>query len=160
MTFTACAMTVVGVGTVIGALVSGKLADRFGAASVLVIALLIFGAGLAIGTFTQSVAILGAAFPVIALSGGAALALPYALLMTLIPSRSHGAVAGLFDVSSGVGTLLGPTITGAAIDVLRPLFGATHGYGAMWPVLSVSILASTTMIWRASTLAQHRPKRK
>jgi MFS family permease len=156
MKFTACAMAVVAVATIVGALVSGKLADRYGVPEVLLIALTVLGAGLALGTFTHSVVLLGAVFPVIALSGGAAIALPYAPLMNLMPSRSHGAVAGLFDVSSGVGTLLGPTITGAAIDIFRPLFRSTSGYGAMWPVLSMSILAGAVMLRRASTLAKDR----
>jgi len=153
MKFTACAMTVVALGTVVGALVSGKLADRYGASPVLLTALTIFGTGLALGTFSHSVVVLGAAFPVIALAGGAAVALPYALLMTLMPSGSHGTVAGLFDVSSGVGTLLGPTLTGVAVDIFRPFFLSTHGYGAIWPVLSLSILASTLMLWRVGKLA-------
>jgi MFS family permease len=153
MKFTACAMVVVTLGTVIGALASGKLADRYGAARVLLISLTVFGGGLAVGTFSTSVVVLGAAFPIIALSGGAAFALPYALLMKLMPPGSHGTVAGLFDVSSGIGTLLGPTITGVAIDALRPVFGSTHGYSAMWPVLSLSVLASALMLRRASALA-------
>ncbi len=152
MQFTAGAMMVVAVGSVVGALLSGKLADKFGVARVLGIALAGFGVGLAVGTFSKSVAVLGTAFPVIALCGGAAIALPYALLMRLSPSRSHGTVAGLFDVSSGLGTLLGPTLTGVAIDLLRPFFGSTHGYAAMWPVLSVSVLASAVLLWRASAL--------
>ena len=153
MNFTACAMTVVALGTVVGALVSGKLADRFGTARVLSIALTVFGIGVALGTFSHSVVLLGAAFPLIALSGGAAIALPYALLMKLMPSGSHGIVAGLYDVSSGVGTLLGPAITGIAIDLLHPLFASTHGYAAMWPVLSVSVLASTVLLRRAGAIA-------
>jgi MFS family permease len=152
MKFTAGAMTVVALGTVIGALVSGKLADRFGTARILSIALTIFGIGIALGTFSHSVVLLGAAFPLIALSGGAAIALPYALLMKLMPSGSHGTVAGLYDVSSGVGTLLGPAITGIAIDLLHPLFASTHGYAAMWPVLSVSVLASTVLLRRAGAI--------
>ena len=153
MNFTAGAMTVVALGTVIGALVSGKLADRFGTAHVLSIALTVFGIGVALGTFSHSVVLLGAAFPLIALSGGAAIALPYALLMKLMPSGSHGTVAGLYDVSSGVGTLLGPAITGITIDLLHPLFASTHGYAAMWPVLSVSVLASTVLLRRAGAIA-------
>jgi MFS family permease len=154
MTFTAGAMTVVALGTVVGAIVAGKLADTLGTAHVLSIALTVFGVGLAVGTFSRSVVILGAAFPIIALSGGAAIALPYALLMRLMPSGSHGTVAGLYDVSSGVGTLLGPAITGVAIDLLHPLFASTHGYAAMWPVLSVSVLASTVILRRAGALTQ------
>lgn len=159
MGFTACAMTVVALGTVSGALVSGRLADRYGVAPVLLISLTAFGAGLALGTFSRSIVVLGAAFPFIALAGGAAVALPYALLMNLMPSKSHGVVAGLFDVSSGVGTLLGPTITGVTIDLLRPLFGSTHGYGAMWPVLSVSILGAASVLRRASA-ATREPEMK
>jgi MFS family permease len=150
MTFTAGAMTVVAVGTVVGALVSGKLGDRYGPGRVLPVALCIFGVGLAVGTFSTSVVVLGIAFPFIALSGGAAAALPYALLLQLTPSKKHGIVAGLFDASSGIGTLLGPMLTGISIDLLRPLFPASHGYAAMWPVLSLSVIGSTVILWRAS----------
>jgi MFS family permease len=149
MNFTAGAMTVVAVGTVVGALVSGKLGDRYGPARVLSVALCIFGVGLAVGTFSTSVAVLGVAFPFIALSGGAAVALPYALLLQLTPNKKHGIVAGLFDASSGIGTLLGPTLTGLSIDLLKRFFPASHGYAAMWPVLSLSVIASTAILWRA-----------
>jgi MFS family permease len=159
MTFTAGAMTVVAVGTVVGALLSGKLGDRFGPARVLPLALCAFGVGLAVGTFSTSVVALGIAFPFIALSGGAAVALPYALLLELTPTKKHGIVAGLFDASSGVGTLLGPTLTGVSIDLLRPLFPASHGYSAMWPVLSLSVIGSTVILWRASHRHLRHPPR-
>jgi len=154
MTFTAGAMGVVAVGAVVGALVSGKLADRYGPTHVIWIALLLFGVGLGLGTFSTSIVVLGAAFPLIAIAGGAAFALPYALLMRLMPSKSHGTMAGLFDVSSGVGTLLGPTVAGAAIGLMHPLFTSTRGYGAMWPVLSVAVLVSTVLLWRAGALGE------
>jgi MFS family permease len=147
MTFTAGAMVVVALGTVVGALLSGKLGDRFGPGRVLALALCVFGGGLAVGTFSTSVPVLAVAFPFIALAGGAAVTLPYALLLELTPDKKHGIVAGLFDASSGVGTLLGPTLTGLSIDLLRPYFPASRGYAAMWPVLSVSVLASTTILW-------------
>jgi MFS family permease len=150
MTFTAGAMTVVAVGTVVGALISGKLGDRFGPGRVLRISLGVFGVGLAVGTFSTSVPVLAVAFPFIALSGGAAVALPYALLLELTPTKKHGIVAGLFDASSGIGTLLGPTLTGLAIDLLRPLFPASHGYAAMWPVLSIAVVGSTLIVPRGS----------
>lgn len=149
MTFTAVAMIVVAVGTVVGALASGKLGDRYGAGRMLCIFLFVFGGGLAVGTFSTSVIILGAAFPIIAICGGAAVALPYALLMQLAPAKKHGIVAGLFDASSGVGTLLGPALTGLSIDLLRRFFPSSHGYSAMWPVLSVAVLASAAIMQRA-----------
>jgi MFS family permease len=155
MTFTAGAMTVVAVGTVVGALISGKLGDRYGPGRVLSLALCVFGVGLAVGTFSTSVPVLGVAFPFIALSGGAAVALPYALLLQLTPSEKHGIVAGLFDASSGIGTLLGPTLTGFSIELLRPLFPASHGYAAMWPVLSLSVIGSTVILWRARDAPPH-----
>lgn len=154
MTFTAGAMTVVAVGTVVGALLSGKLGDRFGPGRVLAISLCVFGIGLSVGTFSTSVPVLAVAFPFIALAGGAAVALPYALLLELTPDKKHGIVAGLFDASSGVGTLLGPTLTGLAIDVLRPYFPASHGYAAMWPVLSLSVIGSTIILWSAGNTAR------
>jgi hypothetical protein len=63
---------------------------------------------------------------------------------------SHGASAGLFDVSTGAGSLLGPLATGAAVDVLYPLFRATDGYGAMWPVLGTSTLLSLLFLKEGS----------
>jgi MFS family permease len=146
MTFTAVAMIVVAVGTVVGALASGKLGDRYGAGRMLCLFLFVFGGGLAVGTFSTSVFVLGCAFPVIAICGGAAVALPYALLMQLAPAKKHGIVAGLFDASSGVGTLLGPALTGLSIDLLRPIFPSSHGYSAMWPVLSIAVLGSAAIM--------------
>jgi MFS family permease len=149
MKFIAGAMTVVAVGALVGTLVTGKLADRYGAARVLARTLVVFGLGLVLPTFSKSTMLLGAELPLIAFCGGAAVTLPYAILMQLMPARSHGTAAGLFDVSGGIGTLLGPAITGAAIDLLRPLFASTEGYAAMWPVLSASALASIAMLRRA-----------
>ena len=146
MTFTAGAMAVVALGTVVGGLVAGKLADRWGTARVLESALLAFGIGLALPAFSNSTMILGASLPVIAFCGGAAVVLPYALLMRLMPERSHGAAAGLFDVTGGIGTLAGPAITGLAIDVFGPFFASTRGYAAMWPVISLSAVASVVLL--------------
>lgn len=147
MSFTAGAMAVVAFGTVVGALVAGKLADKHGPGRVLCIALVLFGGGLIVGSFTTSVPILGVAFPIIALSGGAAFALPYAFLLRIAPEGRHGIVAGVFDASSGVGTLLGPALTGVAVDVFGRFFPA-HGYAAMWPVLSIAVLASAAILRR------------
>jgi MFS family permease len=151
MDFIARAMAVVAVGAVAGALAVGKIADQYGPARVLTSTLVVFGLGLALPTFSSSIAILGAELPLIAFCGGAALVLPYAVLMPLMPTRSRGTVAGLFDVSGGIGTLLGPAITGAAIDVMRPLFPSTKGYAAMWLVLSISALTSVATLRHAES---------
>jgi MFS family permease len=157
MTFTACAMTVVAVGTVTGALTSGKLGDKFGPGPVLTVALAVFGGGLLVGTFSTKVAVLAVAFPFIAFAGGAALALPYAVLLERAPPKKHGVVAGLFDASSGVGTILGPTLTGLSIDLFRSHFPASHGYAAMWPVLSISVLSATLVLGRTKPRREGAP---
>jgi MFS family permease len=148
MKFTAAMMAVVAGGAALGALVIGKLADHHGTLRVLTISLSVFGLGLFLPAFSSSLFLLGPAFPIIAFTGGAALVLPYALLMRTGPARSHGALAGLYDVSGGLGTLLGPAITGAAIDLLHPLFASTQGYAAMWPVLGVSTLTGIAVLRR------------
>ena len=150
ITFTAVAMIVVAVGTVVGALLSGWLGDRYGAGRVLSISLVIFGVGLSVGMVTNNVLLLGAAFPVIAICGGAAIALPYAVLTQIAPRHRHGISAGLFDTSSGIGTLLGPALTGIAIDALGRFFPGSHGYAAMWPVLAASVLGSVFFLRAAS----------
>jgi MFS family permease len=148
MAFTSAMMAIVACGAIAGALLAGRLADRYGAARVMRISLVVFGAGLSLPAFSSSTVILGAALPIIALSGGAASVVPYTLLMRLMPPRSHGAVSGLFDLANGAGTLLGPAITGAAIDLFQPVFAGTHGLAGMWPVISVSALASAAVLRR------------
>ncbi len=155
MAFTSAMMGIVAGGAIAGALVAGKLADRHGAARIMRLSLAVFGVGLCLPTFSSSTVVLGSALPIIALCGGASSVLPYAVLMRLMPPRSHGAAAGLFDLSNGLGTLLGPALTGAAIDLLHPLFASTHGLAAMWPVISVSALLSAAVL-RAGTRAPAR----
>ena len=160
MTFTAGAMTVVAAGTVVGALISGKLGDRYGPGRVLSIALCVFGVGLSVGTFSTSVPVLAVAFPFIALAGGAAVALPYALLLELTPTeearhrrgpvrreqrRRHPARPDAHRRS--------PSISCARI------FPASHGYAAMWPVLSLSVVGSTIILWRRGQ-SQGRPRER
>src|SRR5262249_31152380 len=102
---------------------------------------------------SSSPVVLGAALPILSLMGGAALVLPYAWLTRLMPAERHGAGAALFDVSNGAGTLLGPVIAGASIDLLGPLFPSTKGYAAMWLPISASVLLCVAVLGCA------RPKR-
>jgi MFS family permease len=148
MDFTALMMAILTAGVLAGSFVTGRLADRYGTSRVLAVTLTVFGAGLFLPAVSSSTLVLGAAFPIIAFSGGATIALPYALLLPLMPSGKHGATAGLYDVSSGMGTLLGPGLTGAAIDVLHPFFVSTKGYAGMWPVLGTCTLASVLLLRR------------
>jgi len=142
MLFSAAVMGVVAAVALVAAPVAGKLADRYGPGRVMEVGLAVFGLGLTVPIFARSAALLVAALPLIAWGAVTAMTLPYALLMREMPPESHGAASGLYDVSGGLGELLGPLLTGVAIDVLGPLFPSTHGYAAMWTVVSASALTS------------------
>ena len=59
----------------------------------------------------------------------------YALLIPLMKDDDHGLTTGLYSVSRGVGTALGPLLAGIAIEVLNGgFFAGTEGYQAMWGV--------------------------
>lgn len=131
-----------------GALLTGELADRFGRLRVMYVGLWVYGISLLVPAFTTSTPLLIAAIPVIALGGGMIMSLPYALLMPLMPAGEHGALTGVYSVSRGFGTLLGPLLAGLAIQLLGPYFDATQGYAAMWLVISAAILVSLTMMRR------------
>jgi MFS family permease len=124
------------------ALGSGKLADRFGATSVLQVALPIYGLGMALPLLFAKPWVVALSIPFLAVGGGVIMALPYALLMPLMPDDEHGALTGFYSLSRGLGTWLGPLLGGVAVSALAGVFPATHGYQAVWGVCGVSVLLS------------------
>jgi Na+/melibiose symporter-like transporter len=128
--------------------VSGKLADRLGRARVMQAALLVYGVGLLVPLVTTSTWVLAAAVPLVAFGGGAIMTLPYALLQPLMPEDRHGALSGLYSLSRGAGTALGPLLGGVAIAAASGPLAATHGYAAIWPVCAVAVLASLPFVRR------------
>jgi MFS family permease len=157
--FSALCMGIVGGGALVAAPVAGLLADRYGPTRVMRIMLAVFGVGLWAATFTRSDAWLFAELPIVGFGGAMALSLPYSILMRIIPRENHGASAGLFDVSGGAGSLLGPVLTGAAIDVLHPLFPSTDGYAAMWPLIGSATLLSIPFLMRDQGIEAGTPSR-
>jgi MFS family permease len=131
-----------------GALVSGKLADRHGGLRVMRVGLWVYGIGLLVPALTRTPAILLPALPVIAAGGGMIMGLPYALLIPLMPEGDHGALTGVYSLSRGVGTMLGPLLAGFVIEIAGPLYPSTNGYGAMWLVVAGAILASIPVLGR------------
>jgi MFS family permease len=100
------------------------------------------------------------AAPFIALGGGVLMALPYALLMPLMPAKSHGGLTGFYSLSRGIGTMLGPLCAGAAIQLLRTPLSSTHGYAAMWAVCGGSVLLSIPFLrWMRTSEADRRKLR-
>jgi predicted MFS family arabinose efflux permease len=128
--------------------VSGKLADRFGAIAVMRIALIVYGLGLLVPFLVTAKPVIALAAPVIAFGGGVVMTLPYALLIPLMDDDEHGLSTGLYSLSRGIGTALGPLLAGVAIQVLAGAFGTTQGYQAMWGVCAVAVLASVPVLGR------------
>jgi MFS family permease len=136
------------------ALASGKLADRYGPLRVLGYALPVYGAGFLVPFVFSSPYLVAAAVPFIAVGGGVLMALPYAVLMPLMPDDEHGALTGYYSFSRGLGTWLGPLCGGLAITVLAGAFTGTQGYQAVWGVCAAAALVSLLPL-RALARAEH-----
>jgi MFS family permease len=126
----------------LGAIVSGKLGDRIGRIRTMRVGLWLYGLALIVPIFTRSSALLIATVPIIAFGGGLTMTLPYAILIPLMPEDSHGILTGFYSLSRGLGLMLGPLLAGGAIELLKASFTDTHGYAAMWIVVSAAILLS------------------
>jgi MFS family permease len=120
----------------VGALVSGKIGDNLGRARVMRVALVVYGLGLMIPFLSTVPWVVALAAPLVAFGGGVTMSLPYALLMPMMPRGAHGAVTGLYSLSRGVGTSLGPLLAGVAIEA------AGEDYRWTWLVCGAAILVS------------------
>jgi MFS family permease len=140
---------------VLGAAVaSGRLADRFGTRRVLRLGLPIYGLGLLVPFLSAAPLLVALSTPFIAIGGGVIMALPYAVLMPLMPAESHGLMTGLYSFSRGIGTWLGPLLGGAAIALASTVFEATDGYQAVWGVCSLAVLTSLLFLPRRARPAE------
>lgn len=147
-------MVLVAAIAVVAAPIAGHLADRRGVLRVVRAAAAVFGCGLALPALTSSTAILLPALVMTGAGGAVTMTLPYAMLASRLPRSSHGAGAGLYDFSRGLGVLAGPLLAGAAIDLARPWLASTAGYGAMWLVCSASVLAGVALLPADETRAR------
>jgi MFS family permease len=141
-------MAIVAVVAVVAAPLAGWLADRFGALRVTRLALGVYALGMLLPSFTRSLWVLIPAMPLVGFGGTVVMTLPYTLLAQSSRQQSPGQIAGWYELSRGVGVIIGPIVTGAAIDVLRPVFRETQGYGAMWLVQGLALLASLLLLPR------------
>jgi Na+/melibiose symporter-like transporter len=132
----------------LGAFGGGRLADRFGRVRVMRLALPVYGGGLLIPFLVTSPVAVAVAAPFIAIGGGVLMALPYALLIPLMPDGRHGALTGYYSLTRGLGTWLGPLIAGLAISALAGPFSATRGYQATWGVCAAAVLLSLVPLRR------------
>jgi MFS family permease len=141
---TTAALIIGGVALVVlfAALAAGALADRYGATRVLATALPVYGLGFLVPLLFSAPVVVAGAIPFIAIGGGVIMALPYAVLIPLMPDDERGALTGYYSVSRGLGTWLGPLLGGLAITGLAGVFEATNGYQAVWGVCALATLAS------------------
>jgi MFS family permease len=130
----------------VGAVVSGKVADRAGRLRTMHAGLWLYGLALIVPVFVRTPAALVPAAFVVAFGGGLTMTLPYAILMPLMPREHHGVLTGFYSLSRGLGVMLGPLLAGAAIQLSGSLFRSTHGYAAMWIVASAAILLSIPLL--------------
>ncbi len=127
---------------------SGRLSDRFGPVAVMRWSLVVYGIGMLIPFFVANKVVVGCAAPLVGFGGGVVMTLPYALLIPLMKDDDHGLTTGLYSVSRGIGTALGPLLAGVAIGVLDGVFTKTDGYQAMWGVCAASVLLSIPVLGR------------
>lgn len=139
--FAAVCISAVAVCMFLGAPFAGKFADRYGKVKVASIAALVFGIGITVPIFTTQIWVMAPILPIAALGGATVLTLPYAILMPMMPEDQHGKLTGLYSTSRGIGLMLGPLLTGAAVGLTRHWLPA-RGYSAMWLVCSLAMLLS------------------
>lgn len=144
----------------VGAVTSGKIADRVGLASTMQSGLLVYGLALVVPIVTTNHAALIAAAPFIAFGGGMTMTLSYAVLIPLMPRDMHGLLTGFYSMSRGIGLMLGPLLGGVAIEALHGTFSSTHGYAAVWIVTSVSLLASIPVLRAMRTVRSSSQRRR
>ena len=135
------------------AVLSARLADRHGRLRAMTLTLPIYGLGLLVPAFTDSIAILIPVMLIVGFGGGVVMTLPYALLQPLMPEGRHGTLTGFYSLSRGIGTALGPLAAGITIEVLEGTFSSSHGYAAMWLVCGGAILLSLPALLRLRQLA-------
>jgi MFS family permease len=142
-------LAVVAGGYVVAAVGSGPVADRVGLARFIFACSWVYGIGLLLGGLATEWHswYYALVFPM-ALAGGAVMTQAWALLFTLMPDRHRGAISGLATMTKGLGLLVGPLLAGAAIDLSSPILDETEGYGALWPVCALPILAAIPLVYR------------
>lgn len=138
---------VAAIGIVIMAPLAGKIGDKYGHVKTLTIAAAVYGFGALSAGLTQRYWVIFMV-PIVAAAATFTMILPYATLMKLIGHDRHGAASGLFGLSRGIGSFLGPLLTGVAIVVCRGLFPSTDGYAAFWWVAGILTILSLFFVVR------------
>jgi predicted MFS family arabinose efflux permease len=132
----------------VGAALAGRLAERFGTRRVIRATAVTYGAPMIVPLLFDDTGLLVPMIPLIAASAGIMMALPYAMLIPMMPRADHGLLTGIYSMSRGVGIVLGPLLAGAAIEAQQAL-GTPLGtveYSALWLVAGLLLLASVPLL--------------
>lgn len=132
-----------------GAVILGRLGDRFGHAQLLEVGGLITGLGLAAGFFVRDVPGAIALLLVTGVGASTMIALPYPLFASMAGEETVGRDTGLYVLALGVGRIVAPLIVGATIDLSRPLFPELRGYPMMWPVAGLLAIGGVLALRRS-----------
>lgn len=140
-------LAVVAAGYIVAAATVGRLASSHGTARVIFVACVVYGGLLWVGVFPSHWHwyYLALVF-VVAVAAGAVMTLAWSLLYEVMPEGERGSSAGLGDATKGAGLLLGPALTGLAIDLAQHWLSTTNGYAIMWPVLALPILVTLPVV--------------
>ncbi|MGE0248790.1 MAG: MFS transporter [Thermoleophilia bacterium] len=134
----------------VGAALAGRLADRFGTGAVVRAAAIAYGAPMIVPFLFDQPAALIPAVPLIGASAGIMMALPFAMLIPMMPAAGHGLLTGVYSMSRGVGVIAGPLLAAAAITAQNALdlpLG-TVSYSALWLVAGLLLVASVPLVRR------------
>ena len=87
----------------VGAALAGRLAERFGTRRVVRATAVTYGAPMVVPFLFDDPALLVPMIPLISASAGVMMALPYAMLIPMMPRADHGLLTGVYSMSRGVG---------------------------------------------------------
>ena len=144
-----------GLFVLLGAALAGRLAERFGTRTVVRATAVTYGAPMIVPFLFDQTGLLLLMIPIISASAGVMMALPYAMLIPMMPRAGHGLLTGVYSMSRGVGVVVGPLLAGAAVEAQRSLGHplGTVDYSALWLVAGLLLLASVPVLG-------HRPWRR
>jgi NNP family nitrate/nitrite transporter-like MFS transporter len=128
--------------------VGGWLSDRFEPTRVLVVALLVVGAGAVVQAFTPALAPVGTvAFLSMAAALGAGSGATFALVALLAPANKVGSVTGVVGAAGGLGGFVPPLLMGS-------IYGRYGSYAIGLALLAVvaaaALLLATTVVRRSA----------
>lgn len=109
-----------------------------------------YGGGMLVPLFSQATWVIAVVLPV-AFAAATVMTLPFGLVMGLMDDEEdHGAAAGLFATSRGLGLIAGPLLAGGAVALSEDLglLPATDGYAAIFAVASLALLGSLPLLRR------------